>query len=204
MPGQALIAKERGQEEFDDVISDSAQYGRVQFWDLRYANEHEPFEWYYGYEYFRETIRDHIPLDYFVLVAGNGSSNMLGDLADDGYQHVIGNDISRVIVAQLKYRYKDYNQITFFQGNMIDTDLPEETFGAVIDKGLFDSMLCTQMSTQTIAQYIWEVDRILNDDGVFIFVSYGNPEQRLHYIEQYDIDEPYFTPWVVEVQAVCK
>lgn len=48
------------------------------------------------------------------------------------------------------------------------------------------------------------MDRLLNDDGVFIFISYGNPEQRLHYIEQYDIDEPYFTPWVVEVQALSK
>lgn len=200
----SLIIKEKGEEEFDDVISDVAQYGRVQFWDLRYANEHEPFEWYYGYEYFRETIRDNIPQDWNVLVAGNGSSNMLGDMAEDGYQQIVGNDISRVIVAQLKYRYKDYPQITFFQGNMIDTDLPEGIFGAVIDKGLFDSLLCTQMSTTTIAQYIWEVDRLLNDDGIFIFVSYGNPEQRLHYIEQYDIDEPYFTPWVVEVQAICK
>lgn len=49
-----------------------------------------------------------------------------------------------------------------------------------------------------------QAERLLDDDGVFIVISYGNPEQRLHFLEQYDIDEPHFTPWIVEVQALCK
>lgn len=44
-PRNALIAPEKGQEEFDDVISDHAQYGRIQFWDERYLKDQEPFEW---------------------------------------------------------------------------------------------------------------------------------------------------------------
>lgn len=198
------ILPKKGEEEFDDVISDFAQYGRVQFWDMRYAEEHEPFEWYYGYEYFRETIRESIPLDKRVMIAGCGSSNMLGDMADDGYENLVGGDISRVVLAQLKYRYKDYPQITFFQGNILDTDLPESSFDAIIDKALFDSLLCTQTSSITIAQYLFEVERLLTDTGIFIIISYGNPEQRLHYLEQYDIEEPHFTPWVIEVQALSK
>jgi EEF1A lysine methyltransferase 4 len=190
--------------EFDDVMSDAAQFGRIQFWDLRYANEHEPFEWYYGYEYFRETIRDVIPLNGKVMIAGCGSSNMPGDMADDGYEDVVASDWSRVVIAQLKYRYRDVPQISYFQGNMIDTDLPEGIYSAIIDKALFDSLLCSQASSTTVAQYVYEVERLLNDDGVFIIISYGNPEQRLHFLEQYDIDEPHFTPWIVEVQALCK
>ena len=120
-----LAAPNKGEEEFDDVISDSAQYGRIQFWDLKYATEHEPFEWYYGYETFKETIREYIPLNKKVMIAGCGNSNMLGDMADDGYQNIVGADLSRVAITQLKYRYQNYPQISFFQGNMIDTDLPE-------------------------------------------------------------------------------
>jgi hypothetical protein len=198
----SLSAVKKG--DFDDVLSDSAQYGRIQFWDMRYASEHEPFEWYYGYEFFRDTIRDNVPLNAKVMVAGCGSSNMLGDMADDRYENLVGGDWSRVVNAQLKYRYADYPQISLFQGNMTDTDLPEETFGAVIDKALFDSLLCSQTSSTSVAQYVYEVERILNDTGVFIIISYGNPEQRLHYLEQYDIDEPHFTPWIVEVQALLK
>ena len=36
----------KGEGEFDDVISDFAQYGRLQFWEERYLNDHEPFEWW--------------------------------------------------------------------------------------------------------------------------------------------------------------
>lgn len=146
-----------GEAEFDDVISDDAQYGRIQFWDLKYASEHEPFEWYYGYGHFRETILDNIPLDSKVMIAGCGSSNMLGDMADDGYSLLVGADLSRVVITQLKYRYQDYPQISFFQGNMTDTDLPEGSFDAIIDKALFDALLCTQTGSITVAQYIMEV-----------------------------------------------
>lgn len=199
-----LIAAERGEGEFDDVVSDHAQYGRVQFWDMRYANEHEPFEWYYPYDYFRSTIRDCVPLSWKVLVAGCGSSNMVGDLVADGYERVTGLDISRVAIAQLKYRYKDYQEIDLINANMTDTDLPEGSYGAIVDKALFDSLLCSQTTTTTIAQYLFEVERLLDDEGVFIIISHGTPEQRLPMLEQYDIEEPHFTPWVVEVQALLK
>ncbi len=164
-----LVIKEKGEEDFDDVIADSAQYGRIQFWDSRYANEHEPFEWYFGYEYFRETIMDYVPLDWNVLIAGCGTSNMLGDMADDGYERLVGADWSRVALAQLKYRYRDYPQISLFQGNMTDTDLPEGQFGAVIDKALFDSLLCTQTSSISIHQYIYEVNDALR--SLFMHLS---------------------------------
>jgi SAM-dependent methyltransferase len=152
-----LSISKAGDVEFDDIISDHAQYGRIQYWDMRYANEHEPFEWYYPYEYFRETIMEYVPLDKKVLIAGCGSSNMLGDMAEDGYQNLVGGDWSRVALAQLKYRYRDHPEISFFQGNMLDTDLPENTYDAIIDKALFDSLLCTQNCHLTLQQYIYEV-----------------------------------------------
>eukprot|EP01038_Epipyxis_sp_PR26KG_P014093 gene14093-18912_t len=198
------LAQYNNIKEFDDVTSDNAQYGRVQFWDHRYANEFEPFEWYYGYEYFKETIRENVPINRRVMIAGCGSSNMLGDMAEDGYTDLVGADLSRVAISQLQVRYKDVPAISFFQGTMVDTDLPEGSISAIIDKALFDSLLCTQNGATTIAQYVLEVERLLDDNGVFIVISYGNPEQRLLFLEQYDIDEPFFTPWIIEVQAVMK
>lgn len=199
-----LVPLKEGEEEFDDVIGDDAQYGRIQFWDLKYASEHEPFEWYYPYDRFRDTIRDAVPLDYRIMVAGCGTSNMLGDMLEDGYDTLVGADLSRVAITQMKYRYQDNPQISFFQGTMTDTDLPEGSFGAVVDKALFDALLCTQTGSVTVQQYVNEVERLLDDTGVFIIISYGNPEQRLQFLEQYDIDLPHFTPWVIEVQAVLK
>lgn len=152
-----LVAFKKGEAEFDDQTSDIAQYGRVQFWDDRYAKEFEPFEWYCAYEHIAETIKDTIALDANVLIAGCGSSNMLGDMVDDGYTHLVGADISRVCIKEMKSRYKDFPEITFFQGTMCDTDLPEDSFDAIIDKGLLDALLCTQVGATSVAQYIVEV-----------------------------------------------
>lgn len=52
--------------------------------------------------------------------------------------------------------------IYFLQGTMTDTDLPAESFGAIIDKALFDSLLCTETGSVTVAQYIFEVSNLIN------------------------------------------
>lgn len=49
-----------------------------------------------------------------------------------------------------------------------------------------------------------QIERLLSSTGCFILVSHGNPEERLHFLEQYDIDEPNYTPWQVEIQALSK
>lgn len=41
-----LVVRKKGEQEFDDVISEFAQYGRIQYWDDRYMRDLEPFEWY--------------------------------------------------------------------------------------------------------------------------------------------------------------
>jgi hypothetical protein len=51
--GDNLKAKRVGEAEFDSVYSDDAQFGRIQFWDQRYVDFPEPFEWYYGYMHFQ-------------------------------------------------------------------------------------------------------------------------------------------------------
>lgn len=148
---------------------------------------------------------------------------MPGDMVDDGYKNVVCSDLSRVVIDQLKFRYRDRTEISFFQGTMTDTDLPAGSLNAVVDKALFDTLLCTQTGPVTVQQYVVEVimecvlkasrttlflccqvERLLDDNGVFIIISYGNPEQRLQYLEQYDVDEPHFTPWVIEVIAIGK
>lgn len=105
----------QGENDFDNQYSDCAQYGRIQFWDDRYAKETEPFEWYYGYEYFRETIQEYVKKDAKVMVAGCGSSNMLIEMAEDGYQDIVGADISRVVIHQQKTRCRGLPAISFFQ-----------------------------------------------------------------------------------------
>jgi len=194
-----------GEDEFDNVVTDAAQYGRVQLWDSRFLAESEPFDWYYGYEYWKQVINDAVPKDKKVMIAGVGSSSMPDDMAADGYLDIVAQDISRVAIAQLKIRCKHLPQITFETCNMTDSNLVAEGYFAIIDKAVLDSLLCSPMGNNVVQQYVNEVERLLDpESGVFIVISHANPEEMLPLLEQYDLDEPFYTPWYIEVQAVLK
>lgn len=57
-----------------------AQYGRVNFWDTYFAEDVEPFEWYFDYSTFKETINENIKKEAKVMIAGCGNSHMLEDV----------------------------------------------------------------------------------------------------------------------------
>ena len=201
----SIHRRDVGEEEFDNQISEVAQYGRVQFWDARFLEDGtEPFDWYYGYEYFRGVILENVPTDKRVMVAGVGSSTMAEELVADGYTNVVAQDISRVAIAQLRIRNKALAAITYETCNMTDSNLPPGSFGAIIDKALLDSLMCSSMGNNVVGQYVAEVIRLLADDGVFVCISHGGPEDLLSLLEQYDLDEPGYTPWYIDVCAVLK
>lgn len=69
----------------------------------------------------------------------------------------MGADLSRVVLRQMKSRTESFPEITYFQGNMMDTDLPKKSFDAIIDKGLFDSLLCSHLGEVECNIYVQEV-----------------------------------------------
>jgi hypothetical protein len=40
---------------------------------------------------------------------------MLQDMAEDGYEKIVGGDLSRVVIEQMKIKCANYPQIKFFQ-----------------------------------------------------------------------------------------
>jgi ubiquinone/menaquinone biosynthesis C-methylase UbiE len=155
--------------------------------------------------YYRDCIIDNIEFDNKVMVVGAGSSNMPEDLVNEGYTDVVVNDISRVAMKMQQVRLKHLSEnITYQTGNMTDMDMPDGTIDAIIDKALLDSLYCSAMGDTVVAQYIQEVMRLLCNTGCFIIISYMPPEDALPLLEQFDIDEPHYTPWLIEVQGVVK
>ena len=200
----SLIPLKLGEQEFDNIVPDAAQYGRVQFWDGRYLVESEPFEWYHGYEYYRDPIMDNIELDKKVLIAGCGTSNFPEDMANDGYTTILAQDISRIAIKGQIARTNHIEEIECVTGNMTDMDMEEESIDAIVDKALLDSLYCSDNGETDVAQYVNEVIRLLSPTGVFVCISRLTPEDALPMLEQFDIDEPYYTPWLIEVQGVLK
>mmetsp|Transcript_18028 Transcript_18028/g.30167 ORF Transcript_18028/g.30167 Transcript_18028/m.30167 type:complete len:278 (-) Transcript_18028:278-1111(-) len=202
--GGVLKAPKVGEKEFENQYSDVCNYNRIHFWDQRYLDDLEPFEWFYPYEQFAEIVNERVAKEARILDAGCGNSELILNLADDGFTDITGVDWSRVVIDQLKTRCKDYDEIQLKCLNMQDTNLPKDSYDCIIDKGLLDSIICNMQSTTAVANYITEVERLLVEDGIFIVISMGTPDERLKYIEHYDIDVPNFTPWYTDVIAMDK
>lgn len=193
-----------GNRDFDSAYSDCAQYGKANFWDESYMKETEPFEWYYPYENFRAILQRKITFSSKVMMAGCGNSNMIEDMVADGYESLVGCDFSRVAVAQMEVRCSDIPEASFHLRSLTDSDYEDEHFDAIVDKAVLDSIICSDSGLTKLRQYVHEMERILTDTGVFVVISHNNPSKVLPYLEQHDIEEPHYTPWLVEVNAVGK
>lgn len=75
---------------------------------------------------------------------------------------------------------------------------PNNCFNLIIDKGLFDSLLCSELDNILSAkQYLREMYRILKPGGYFVMVSHGSPDTRLGYLRK-------GAKWKVDHNIICK
>ena len=66
----------------------------------------------------------------------------------------------------------------FLEMDVIEMDLPADSFDVVIDKGTLDSILCSEGSSQNAIKCIRQIYRVLKSKGTYFCVSYGVPDFR--------------------------
>ncbi|KAG7025627.1 hypothetical protein SDJN02_12124 [Cucurbita argyrosperma subsp. argyrosperma] len=59
---------------------------------------------------------------------------------------------------------------------------PDEKFGAVVDKGTLDSLMCGTDAPISAAQMLGEVSRLLKPGGVYLLITYGDPKVRMPHL----------------------
>ena len=64
-----------------------------------------------------------------------------------------------------------------------------DEFDAIIDKACLDSVLCADEAAPNAKLFLTEVNRSLNDQGVYISISYGQPDNRGRYFIPEDEEE---------------
>jgi len=68
-----------------------------------------------------------------------------------------------------------------------DLKYEDNTFDLAIDKSTIDALLCGDNSFINVAIMIKEVQRILKTGGIYMIISYGQPENRnLHLVIFHD------------------
>jgi hypothetical protein len=92
---------------------------------------------------------------------------------------VVNVDISPVVVEQMALQHPDLGQRWEAADCRAMPQYDDGYFGAVVDKGTLDAVLCCHTGTADGAAYINEVHRLLSPGGMFLLISLGQPRARL-------------------------
>ncbi|KAM7265022.1 hypothetical protein ACFE04_002705 [Oxalis oulophora] len=160
-------------------------YGDALYWDTRYIQEVEAFDWYQRYTSLRPFVRKYITATSPVLMVGCGNALMSEDMVKDGYEEIMNIDISTVAIdmmskkheyiPQLKYKQMDVRDMSFF---------PDDSFGGIIDKGTLDSLMCGADAPLSASQMLSEVSRLLKPGGTYLLITYGDPTVRMLHLRR--------------------
>ncbi|KAJ6905254.1 methyltransferase-like protein 13 isoform X3 [Populus alba x Populus x berolinensis] len=167
---------------YRDVSScNTYNYGDALYWDARYVQEAESFDWYQHYSSLRPFVRRYIPTSSRVLMVGCGNALMSENMVEDGYENITNIDISSVAIDIMRRKYEHVHQLNcillkellylpsylyfcvsfLYDLCMIDMEMdardmsffPDKSFDAVVDKGIYLSL---------------PLDLLFNVDGFFI------------------------------------
>jgi ubiquinone/menaquinone biosynthesis C-methylase UbiE len=63
-----------------------------------------------------------------------------------------------------------------------DLKYPDECFDLAIDKSTIDALLCGDHSFLNVAVMTKEIQRVLKTGGIYLIISYGQPENRVMHL----------------------
>nr|GEV42002.1 methyltransferase-like protein 13 [Tanacetum cinerariifolium] len=168
----------------DESACNTYNYGDSVYWDARYVNE-ASFDWYQCYHALRPFVRKYIPLHSRVLMVGCGNAAMSEDMVKDGYESIMNVDISCVAIEMMRQKYEHIPQLKYLQMDVRDMGFfMDDSFDSVIDKGTLDSLMCGLNAPLSASQMLGEVSRILKPGGIYMLITYGDPNARMPHINR--------------------
>ncbi|PFH34006.1 putative methyltransferase [Besnoitia besnoiti] len=175
-------------------------YGKVDYWDERYRRDAEPFDWFQRYAGLKPIFLEvGIEPSWKILVLGCGTSRVSEEMYAEGYKSIVNVDYSSVCITNMQRRCADKEEMTFLQMNALDmSQLGNHEFNLVFDKGTMDCVLCGDNSFDNVAKMLREVSRVLVPGGVYIVVSYGQPNFRLSHLQRDEYN------WTVTMKTIQK
>ncbi|KAL7065852.1 hypothetical protein ACR3K2_37030 [Cryptosporidium serpentis] len=175
-----------------------ADYGTLEYWEERYKKDRSPYDWYQKWDMLADLLKEYIDKDDRILIIGNGTSRLPEDLYDSGFQNVECMDISLTAVDIMHERLASRGIKCQVSDVLNMVQFLDNEYNIVLDKGTFDTILCSENSYVKVDQMLKEIYRILNkENGKYICISYGQPSYRLTYLKT-------MNKWDVDVISVKK
>ncbi|KAH0785974.1 putative methyltransferase [Histomonas meleagridis] len=172
-------------KELENILNHPApNYFEPSYWNTRYEEEPEPFEWYQTWDSLKGALLPQLKTKGKILEIGCGNSSVSFSLAQEGFERVVGIDVSNIVIEQNKQRYTGQDNLSFECCDCLEMkNFENETFDYVFDKGTMDSLICSNKSNELISKLLSEVSRVLKPGGTYIVISYGTPNTRNVYFK---------------------
>eukprot|EP00658_Telonema_sp_P-2_P018577 TRINITY_DN17286_c0_g1_i2.p1 TRINITY_DN17286_c0_g1~~TRINITY_DN17286_c0_g1_i2.p1 ORF type:complete len:223 (-),score=51.73 TRINITY_DN17286_c0_g1_i2:355-1023(-) len=170
-------------------------------WDSRYESEKveegeenrlagkiRTFDWHQNYHKLDPLLQQYgVTPGKKVVILGCGNSKLPEDMADNGFNSIIGLDWSEVVIAKMQERCADRTGIEWKTADVVDPEsmkqIPDQSQDVVIDKALFDCLMSRPDSTDSVLGMLEQVQRILATGGLYILVTHGDVESRMWYLQ---------------------
>ncbi|XP_024403390.1 uncharacterized protein [Physcomitrium patens] len=181
------MTKEKGQPQ---------AYGDESYWDNRYSQDVGSFDWYQRYGGLAPLINMYMPKTNNLLMVGCGNAVISEDMVNDGYQTIMNIDISQVVIDAMIEKYKDMPQLQYQRMDVRSLGFKDGEFDSILDKGMFDSLMCGSSAPTSAASMIKEVRRVLKPGGVYMLITYGDPRVRIPHLKSEE------APWEIKLHVL--
>lgn len=161
-------------------------YGDKTYWEDRYDEQNgTTFDWLEDYESIKPIIEElGIKKECRILNVGCGNSEFSEKMFDEGYTHNYNIDICENVINFMRTRNKDKNGLHFEVMDVCEMKYKDEMFDLIVDKSTIDALLCGDHSFMIVAKMLKEISRVLKTGGVYLIISYGQPESRMIHLER--------------------
>eukprot|EP00656_Telonema_subtile_P009083 TRINITY_DN14257_c0_g1_i2.p1 TRINITY_DN14257_c0_g1~~TRINITY_DN14257_c0_g1_i2.p1 ORF type:complete len:223 (-),score=45.63 TRINITY_DN14257_c0_g1_i2:158-826(-) len=176
-------------------------------WDSRYNSEKleegdenplagkiATFDWHQSYAKLDPLFQQFgITPGKRVVMLGCGNSKLAEDMNENGFNSITGVDWSEACIEKMKERCAGRTGLDWKCMDVSDpaamASFGNETQDVVIDKALFDTMMCVDDSTDKIVSMLHEVQRMLSKGGVYFLVTHGSKDSRMWYLNNPKLQE---------------
>jgi len=84
----------------------------------------------------------------------------------------------------VKYSMREEMEFTVMDARNMEF-IPDNCFDLIIDKALFDSVLCSENNLKDVEHMLKEMYRVLKAGGTYLIVSHGAPDNRLSHFKHH-------------------
>lgn len=187
--GYKTLMEAKSDAEEEEGPDPPPNYGSVEYWNARYQQEPEQFDWYQSWDLLNPVFAPLFTGSETALNIGCGNSTMSYEMTQTTFKKVVSIDISSIVIEQMRQRYSGNDALEWEVMDCSKMTFPDKSFDAVFDKGTIDSLLCGSDPVETVHLTLFEVERVLKPGGLFVLISFGDPASRVKILKEWKL------PW---------